>query len=183
MNAISHQQPASSTVAESYGTASATAIVRSLTRTMLDAWKHLPVGRRVPKDAKLASLRADVMIGHVKPIEHLMRLSLGAIDAGVPAGPVVQWAKDYVTYCEGYAARKQRRESMGILSFPQRFARLWTKETIEQGEADATCIAIGQGSDLNALRAARVELSEHRDRVDELIALVSERIVELEAKG
>lgn len=181
MSTASQVQTQPSTVAVDYGTASPSQTVRGLTRTMLDAWKRLPVGRRVPQDAKLAGLRADVMIGHVKPIEHVMRLTLGAIDAGAPVGFVVQWAKDYIRYCEGYAARKQRRESLGILSFPERFRRAWTRETREQGEADMVCIAIHEATDLNTLRACRVELLEHRDAIDAQVELVSARIVELEA--
>lgn len=183
MTAISHEHQASSTFAEGFGTAGLSGVVRGLTRSLLDAWKHLPIGRRQPKDAKLASLRADVMIGHVKPMEHLVRLSFGAIDAGVPVAAVTAWVKEYLTACEQYAGRITRRRASGILSFPERWRRVWTRETREQGEADAVCIAIQAGADLNTLRACRVELQDHREAIDAQIDLVTEQIMAMEAQG
>lgn len=170
-----------STFASRFGMAGLADSVRSLTVTMLEGWDDLPVGRRVPRDPKLASLKADVRNHHVKPIEHILRLAFAAVDAGVSVQRVTQFLRDTITVIEQHAEGKQRRESSGVLSFPARLARLWTRETKEQGEADCAIIAIGEGTDLNALRQSRVELTEHRDVIDAQIELVSARILEREA--
>jgi hypothetical protein len=182
MTANTQPHAASSTFAARFGTQGLLGIVRALNDTMLDVWNDLPVGRRQSHDRTIGSLRGDCRSGDIKPVWHVMRLAVAAIDAGVSVARVTEWFRDAVTYLEQYAARKEGRTSIGVLPFPVRLARVWSRETTEQCEADCACIAIGEGMDLDALRKARVECQEHRDEMDAQIALISERIVELEGR-
>ena len=156
MTAPSQPHPETSTFPQRFGVVGLSATVRHLTETMLAGWDELPMGRRVPADRSVAALKADVKLDKKQPIQHVMRLAVAALDAGIPVVRATQWFRDAIAYLEGYAARKERRQSLGILPFPERWARVWTRETREQAEADCSAIAVGDGRDLTALRCARV---------------------------
>lgn len=166
-----------------FGVEGLSSCIRSLTVTMLAGWNELPLARRKPLDPYVVSLKADLKRGQCEPVKHAMRHAVGQIDAGISTAAATQWFRDAIAFLESYAARKQRRESLGVLPFPQRWERVWTRETQEQSEADVACIAVGDGSDVNKLRCARIELQEHREKVDEQLAVLDEAIAAAELRA
>lgn len=133
--------------------------VRAGTAALVGAWDELPIGRRVPKDASVASLKADVRDGKREPVKHLVRLIFASIDAGVSldrATKVLRVLNDAATQ---YAERRQRRQSSGILSFPERLMRLVVRGKQEQCDADVAVLTL-DAANLESLEAAARELAE-----------------------
>lgn len=169
MPAISPTQPQRSTFAQQFGGAGLSSSVRALTTTLVGA---------VPRTPAILSLRADVMKGNKKPVEHLLRLCYAAVDGGVEPERVTQWARDFIALVEQYAARRERRQSAGVLAFQDAHARHVTRSIREDADADVATATVDMHS-VESLRTARAERLEAiaADRV--LVDCYTRRIAEL----
>lgn len=165
---------ARSTFRADYGTVAPSSAVRALTQTMIAA---------VPKVLAVASLRADVMMGKTKPVEHVLRLMLAAIDSGCAVDDVTLWLRDADAYVRAYAARRaQRQQSVRVLPFPEVHARMVTRSIREDAEADCAT-AVVDLNDIASLEAARQERLDSIAQDQRLVECYTRRIAELRADG
>jgi hypothetical protein len=107
-----------------------TGTVRLLTRSFLKPWSDY---HKQPKDAKASGMKARIMADRADPIAMLLRVSFAAIDAGIPCSAVVAWAHQFIVTVEQYAERRCRRLGAVVLPFPERWARVQVKDSIEEG--------------------------------------------------
>ena len=170
--ALSHHKPGPTTFAERFGVAGLTATVREITKTLTGA---------VPRHPSIASLRADVMSGKTKPVEHLLRLAFAAVDLGSPVEKVTLWVDDFKNTVQQYALRRERRQGLGILPADQVHVRLVTRSIREDCESDAATAGVDLDSveSLEKARGERLEAIAHDQRLAELY---TGRIAELRTR-
>lgn len=154
--------------------------VRSLTRAFLKPWDDY---KRTPKDGQASSYRLRMKADRVLPMQMLYRVSLAAVDAGIPWAAVVAWADQYSQMIREYSERRAKRMGLvAVLPFPDRWARLNAKDAIEQGEAAAACWKV-DGSDLDSLERARKELADEREVIDLQMSALDEKIAQFRSSA
>lgn len=154
-----------------------TALVRAVTDALLSA-RIQSIGHRQPSDPSIASLRADIRHGKKEPVKHLLKMNFADLDAGAPVELVNQYLRDMMAANEQYAARKDRRDRAGLLSFREQFTRAHQRETIAQGRADVFSLGVDENS-VESIDAALVALNKYDGPQEELKAVLTHRRLEL----
>ncbi len=167
-----------STFGQHFGTAGLAERVRVRTLTMLAARE----GNPTRLDPSVASLRADVRptAGKKTPFAHLYRIMLADLDAGVAVDRVTLALREMIEDLQQYAARRERRQSSGILPFRQLFTRKSVHGQREECEAKVAAMELNPDC-LDSLRKARAELLEEIAADQATADLLTAEIIRLEA--
>lgn len=181
MNAISQGKSDSSTFAPAFGMVSISERVRCRTLTLLNARK----GNKAPVSATVASLCADIMpsVGKRKPFEHLYRIAFAFVDIGVPVEKITQAFRELIEDIEHYAARRDRRHSVGILPFRQIVTRQAVHAEREGSEASCAVLMVVEAQTVETLDRAITELNEEIAMDRATVALMTAEKARLEAAG
>lgn len=177
MTAITHEHRAATTTNERFIDHDPSRVIRSLTDSLLAVWPK----RSAPRNPSIAKVRGRIMWGQIEPMRPLYLLACGAIDEGHPVEIVVAWAKDFIAAVEAYAARKQRRQSAGVLPFHQISQRLVVSAIREDAEADSAECLVDE-DDVASLEKARAERLESIDAEERKVELLTKRIAELRTR-
>ena len=181
MTALNATNEHPTTFGERFGVASLTERVRLRTVTLLNARK----GNRAPLPTSIAQLCGDVMpsVGKRKPFEHLYRIAFAFIDIGVPVEKVTQAFREMIQDIEHYAARRERRQSLGILPFRQRATRQAVHGQREECEAHCAFLLAVEAQTPESLGLAITELNEEIAVDQATVELLTAEKIRLEAKG
>lgn len=148
-------QPDSSTTVKDAIDNGLSGSIRALTQAVVGVWAD----RHPPKRPAIAKVHRAVRFGQVEPLKPLLTLAFGAIDEGKDPAVVVQPYRDFIALVDAYAARRDRRQSAGVLPFPEVRTRVAVRAEREDCEADCDRMQIKDGciATLEKARASRQE--------------------------